>query len=241
MVVEALLISLLFLFASGFSAVTGFGMSTIAIPVLLFFFPLPQTILFVGCMRFTASLCKFLMFRDRFVWELIVLIGLPAVIASFFGAHSLLLYESYISLRLIGFLLLVYVLFILLKPYFKLSEKSIVAMGGGILSGFSAGTFGTSGPILSAFLSAFDLHKITYIFTIAIFDFLIDTTRILTYVTGGIKLGPIFLLGGLFAIPAIFVGTWAARSILSRIPQQYFRFVIMVFLAVVGFRWVIWG
>lgn len=241
MVLEAFLISLVMMVAAGFSTITGFGISTISIPILLFFFPLPQALLFVVIMRIVSSLWKILLIRDGLAKSLILMIGIPAIFASFLGANTVLFYSKYISRQVLGVFLLFYVVFIFLKPHFKLSKKSAVTMGGGALTGFSAGVFGISGPLQSAFLSSFDLPKFTYIFTTAFLDFLIDVPRVSVYLTGGIKLMPILLLSLLFSIPTIFLGVFFARRIVHGIPQIYFRYVILIFLGIVGARWLIWG
>jgi len=242
MIIEALLISFLMMIAAGFSSITGFGTSTISIPILLFFFSLPQTLLFVGIMRLIATVWKLVLFRGQFIWRLIFIIGVPAVLASTIGARAMLLYSQFVSKRLLGIFLISYVIFILLRPHFKLPQNSYVAVGGGALTGFSAGMFGISGPIQSAFLSAFDLAKVTFIFTTAVLDCLVDISRLTTYlVVGKIELIPTLLLGLVFSIPAIYLGAWLARRILYGIPQFYFRYVLLAFLAVVGCHWLLWG
>lgn len=229
------------MFAAGLSAITGFGTSTISIPLLLFFFSVPQTLLFVAIIRFVGAWYKLFLFRGRFVWHLIITIGLPAVFASVVGAKTLLAYSDYISKQVLGGLLLFYVVFIFIKPHFKLSEKSFVSVGGGILSGFSAGIFGVSGPIQTAFLSAFDLPKITYIFTTAVLDSMIDVSRISVYLMDGITMIPLFIIALICSIPSVFLGVWLARNVVHRIPQIYFRFVVLVVLGVVALRWLVWG
>ena len=174
--------------------------------------------------------------------EIVLIVGLPAVFASTVGARTMLLYSELVSKRLLGVFLVAYVIFILLKPRFKLSQNSAVAFGGGAVTGFSAGMFGISGPIQSAFLSAFDMPKITFIFTTAILDCLVDVSRLTTYlVVGKIQLIPTLLLGLVFSIPAIYLGAWLARRILHWIPQIYFRYVILSFLAIVGLHWLLLG
>lgn len=241
MVLEALGISFLMMLASGFSAVTGFGTSTISIPILLFFFPLPQTLLFVGIMRLVATLWKMFLFKDNVYWKLIIIMGVPATFSSIFGAKVLLNYSDYISRRLIGFLLFVYVLFVFFRPHFRISKKSIAAAVCGSLSGLSAGVTGIGGPIQAAFLSMFHFKKVTYIFTVAVLDSLVDISRLTTYLLGGVTLIPVFLLGLVFSIPAIFVGAFVARKIVYVIPEAYFRFIVVLFLGVIAFWWMIWG
>jgi len=241
MIIEALLISMLMMVSAGFSAITGFGTSTISIPILLFFFPLPQAVLFVGIIRLIGTIWKMILFRSEFLWRLIIIVVVPAIFASILGAQTLLHYSDYLSKRVLGVFLLVYVMLLFFRPHFKLSQKSSIAIGGGVLTGFSAGIFGISGPVQSAFLSAFNLPKVQYIFTIAFLDCLVDVSRLSSYLIGGISMMPIFLLALVFSIPAIFFGALFARKIVDGIPQIYFRSIILLFLSIVTLRWLIWG
>ena len=64
MVQELILLSLLAVIASGVGTLTGFGTSTIMLPVLLFFFPLPVTLLFAGIVHWFGDIWKMLFFRS---------------------------------------------------------------------------------------------------------------------------------------------------------------------------------
>ena len=60
--VEVLLIALLTLAASAVGTVTGFGTSTIMVPVLLFYYPMPQVLLLVGIVHLAGNLWRMLFF-----------------------------------------------------------------------------------------------------------------------------------------------------------------------------------
>jgi len=55
-------------------------------------------------------------------------------------------------------------------------------------------------------LSAFNLEKAIYIATVGAISFVIDSTRIATYITGGLGLEPTIIPGFLIYIPTYFVG-----------------------------------
>jgi uncharacterized membrane protein YfcA len=55
-------------------------------------------------------------------------------------------------------------------------------------------------------LSAFNLEKAIYIATVGAISFVIDSTRIATYITGVLGIEPTILQGFLIYIPASFVG-----------------------------------
>ncbi|MGH9857786.1 MAG: TSUP family transporter [Acidobacteriota bacterium] len=82
------IVSLFFLtfIAAGVDTLTGFGTSTIMVPVLLLFFPLPLTLLFVGIIHWFGDIWKMLLFKSGMQWRLLFLFGGAGLVASYFGA-----------------------------------------------------------------------------------------------------------------------------------------------------------
>ncbi|MBI4094650.1 MAG: sulfite exporter TauE/SafE family protein, partial [Candidatus Liptonbacteria bacterium] len=113
------------------------------------------------------------------------------------------------------------------------------ALSGGALSGFFAGMFGIGGAIRSMFLSAFDLPKAVYIATAGAIGIMVDSTRIITYFTGGATLPKELWYGLLLFIPISFAGAQIAKKIVDKIPQNKFRMVVAVFLFVIGAKLVL--
>jgi uncharacterized membrane protein YfcA len=233
---RVVLLGILALFASGAGTLTGFGTSTVMVPVLVLWYSLPETLLFVGIVHWFGDIWKMLFFKKGVRWKLILGFGVPGVLASYIGASvSLGIGEKALS-QILGAFLMLYVAFLLVRPSWQLPDKEGLAAVGGLLSGFFAGIFGVGGAIRSTFLSAFDLEKSVYIFTGGAIAFVVDATRIATYVSGGTRLEEMPLAALAVAVPASLAGAYLAKKVLDRIPQQGFRRVIAVFLAVVGIK-----
>lgn len=229
-------IALLTIAAGAIGTITGFGTSTIMVPVLLLFLPLPQTLLLVGIIHFFADLWKIALFRQGVRWKLIFGFGIPGVALSFLGARLVFAFPEYALSRTLGALLILYVLFLFWKPQFKLHPSMPTAVSGGALSGFLAGIFGVGGAVRGAFLSAFDLPKAVYIATSGAIGIAIDASRLATYIAGGTRIGLPLQWGLLFFIPASYAGALLAQKIVGHIPQKRFRIVVAVFLLLVGVR-----
>ncbi|MCP6719405.1 MAG: sulfite exporter TauE/SafE family protein [Patescibacteria group bacterium] len=231
---EIIYIALLVLFASLIGTMTGFGTSTIMVPVLSIFFPFSQTLLFVGIIHWFGNVWKITLFKRGLNWKIILGFGIPGIVASYIGASlSLQLPEEMIKGILGGFLL-AYTVFLFLQSRFRLQRGIMNMIEGGTLSGFFAGIFGVGGAVRSVFLSAFDLPKAVYISTAGAIALFIDTTRLITYVKGGTQLEPLFFWGMIVFIPISLLGAKIAQKIVNRIPQKYFRLFIGVFLAIIG-------
>jgi uncharacterized protein len=235
---ELLIITAITILSSAIGTLTGFGTSTIMVPVLLFLFPLPQTLLLVGVIHWFGDIWKILLFRKGFNWRIILSFGITGIAASYLGANVVFSVSEIILSRILGVFLLIYVLFILIKPGFKVASNIPTAMGGGALSGFFAGVFGVGGPIRGLFLSAFNLPKSVYISTAGAIALFIDTTRISAYLLKGVTLDRYLLWGFFLFIPASFLGAGVAKKIVDLIPQKKFRSIIAAFLLLAGLKFI---
>ncbi len=239
--VEGLLLCLLTLIASGVGTATGFGTSTIMIPVLSLFVPLPVSLLFVGIIHLCGDIWKVILFKRGLDWKLILCFGLSGIAASFLGASLSFYAEGMPLKKVLGAFLILYVIFLFFKRQWALPKTAGTAVCGGILSGLSAGFFGVGGAIRGAFLAAFNLPKEVYVFTSGLIALFIDVTRVSRYIWGGTTLEENLLLALIACIPVSFLGAYAAKKFLDRLPQRYFRVFVGIFLAIVGARLLIWS
>jgi uncharacterized protein len=238
---EVILLCLLTLFASGIGTATGFGTSTVMIPVMVLFVPVPIALLFVGIIHLFGDIWKILLFKRGFDWALLLGFGISGIAASYLGA-SLSLQVQVIPLeRILGAFLILYVIYLLIKREWALPKTYGTAIGGGLLSGFFAGLFGVGGAVRGAFLTVFNLPKEVYIFTSGLIALFIDITRVSRYVWGGTRLQEDLLFALIFCIPISLGGAYLAKKFLNRLPQKYFRSFVGIFLALVGLRLLIWG
>ncbi len=235
---EILLIAIFTVIASGVGTLTGFGTSTIMVPVLLMFLPLPQTLLLVGIIHWFGNIWKITLFHKGFRWRLILTFGIPGIIAAYIGAMLMtkLALSDYSGLlkQILGGFMIGYAVFLFIKPRIKVKADEKIAMVGGGLSGFCAGIFGVGGAVRGMFLTAFDLPKEVYIATAGAIGFVIDTMRLSTYTYKGIRLESGLMWGFILFVPASFTGAKIAKKFVEKIPQQKFRQVICVFLLLAG-------
>ncbi len=238
---EILYIAILTLIAATIGTVTGFGTSTLMIPVLVIFFPPVEAIFLVAIIHWFGNIWKIALFRHGFNARLFVLFGVIGLVTSYLGASVSLGANEEILLRVLGVFLVGYALFILFESKFKIPSGNITALVGGGLSGFFAGMFGVGGAIRSAFLSAYDLPKAVFIATAGAIGLLVDSTRIITYFTGGATLPRELWYGLILFIPVSFLGARIAKKVIDRIPQNKFRIVIAVFLLAIGIKLLVWS
>jgi uncharacterized protein len=233
---ELLLISLLTLVAAGVGTITGFGISTIMIPVLVIFFSPAEAIFLVAIIHWFDNIWKITLFRSGINTRLVLLFGIVGLFTSYVGAYLSVEANQELLLRMLGFFLSTYAVYLIVDHGFKIKAGNTTALVGGALSGFFAGTFGIGGPIRSAFLAAFDLPKAVYIATAGAIGLMVDITRIIAYLTAGATLPKLLTYGLLMFVPASFVGALIGRRLVNKIPQHHFRTVVAAFLLVVSVK-----
>jgi len=237
---EIALILIVVVVASVIGTLTGFGLSTVMIPVMILFYPLPQTLLFVGVVHWFGDLWKLVLFREGIRWRLILAFGIPGILATTIGARLVFSISGTVLSRILGIFLIGYVVFLIARSAFRVGQSTVTAAVGGALSGFFAGIFGMGGAIRGLFLSAFDLPKAVYLATAGAIAIAIDTTRLTTYLLQGTRLEPRLLWGMLLFVPASFLGARVAKGLVDKIPQEHFRKIIAAFLLIVGLKLLIW-
>ncbi len=239
--IEGVFLCVLTFVAAGIGTATGFGTSTVMIPVMTVFVPLPVALLFVGIIHLCGDIWKVLLFKGGFDWRLVLGFGLSGIVASYLGARLSFIAGDLPLKRILGAFLLAYVGFLFLKKQWALPKNSGTAVCGGILSGLCAGFFGVGGAVRGAFLSAFNLPKAVYIFTSGLIALFIDITRVSQYIQGGTRLESSFLYALILCIPISFLAAFIARKCLDKLPQRSFRIFVGIFLALMAIKLLVWS
>ncbi|UOY09981.1 sulfite exporter TauE/SafE family protein [Methanonatronarchaeum sp. AMET6-2] len=229
-------ITLLTYLGSGVGTLTGFGTSTIMVPVLALFIPLTTVLLLVGIIHWFTDIWKIGLFREGINWRLIILFGAPGIIATHLAARAVFELPLTLLTRVLGTLLIIYVLTLLFKPNLQFPKTDKTAIAGGTLYGALAGIFGIGGAIRSAFLTTYKLPKAVYIATTGAISLGIDTIRITTYLDGGASLSTPLLIGLIIFIPTSYLGAKTAEKIVRKIPEKKFRRIIGIFLLIIGIQ-----
>lgn len=233
---QILLITLLSFIANSIGTISGFGVGTIMTPILLLFLPFTETILLVCIIHWFHDLFKLGFFRKRIDWKLFFYFGVPTIVASFVGALLVMPEQSAVLSSLLGLFLIGSVGMMYAVNYLTIPQNWLTSLVGGLLSGFFAGVFGIRGAVRAVFLAAFDLHKATFIGTTGAISLLLDSTRLVTYWSRGIRVDNTLMWALFLFIPASFLGAYLGQFIVRKIPQKHFRTVVAVFLLLVGIK-----
>lgn len=225
----------------------GFGLGTILLPVMCFYYPPLEALFLSAILHGFQSAIKTLINFKYIPWRQVIWFSACAIPCSFLGSYCILYitqwsYKIHFNIYSVGFYttpirfviacsMLVFSILELLKPKRHVAEKPIVFMSSGALSGFFGGLTGHQGVLRSMFTS----KQFNTIYSLVAFNGLvslcIDATRLLNYFKGTIAISTaplhITVLLGI-ALLATFTGQHFLKHIkLNLINRLIFIFIIV--------------
>ncbi len=255
---EYIVIAVVALFVAGLTFFSGFGLGTLLMPAFALFFPIEIAVAATAVVHFINNIYKFVLIGREGNLKIILIFGIPAVIAAVGGAYLLdyiSQFEEIVSYSLFGkqfsisfvkliiaVLMIIFAVFEIIPDMksFNVTNKWIPV--GGILSGFFGGLSGHQGALRTAFLIRTGLQKKEFIGTLVGCSLLVDITRITVYGFTFIKseftlldrtgLLNLLIVGTL----AAFVGTTIGRYLLEKITFRSIQYTVasMLFLLAIG-------
>ncbi len=208
--------------AAVIATVAGFGSSTILIPVAMFFMDLKMAVFLVACFHLFNNVFKIRLFFKKIDFKLFWLFGIPSIIFVFLGAQCIMILLVEFLKRIVAIFLILFTGISFLKPRIKTGQNPVNAVFGGGLSGFLAGLIGMGGAIRSMFLLTFNLPKEIYVGTAAMIAFVIDITRIPTYLWIGVVRNHVYYSLLPLLIVIAYFGVRTGKVLLGGCPRIAF-------------------
>ncbi len=210
--------------------VAGFGTSTIFLPMALFFLDFQTALVLVAITHISGNVGAVGFFREGLDKRLIILFGVPSIILTIIGAYLVIFIPQLTLEILLGIFLLIFSIYSLLRPDFKVAATRSNTLIGGGLSGFLQGLLGIGGALRGAFLISYDLDKIKYVATISAIAVIIDAARIPVYFSNNL-LDPQFYYYIPILIVIGIVGSYAGKRIVGVTPQSIFKKIVLLAIA----------
>lgn len=224
---------ILSLLAEILGTVGGFGSSVFFVPIANFFFDFQSVLGITALFHLSSNVTKIAFFKKGLDRNLILFLGIPAVIFVLVGAYFSKYFDPVILTYILGFFLIALSLLFLIFKKLIVFPNSRNAILGGSLSGLSAGLLGTGGAIRGITMAAFKLDKNKFITTSAVIDLGVDFSRTIVYFFNGyIHLHDLYLIPILIIVSII--GTWIGKKILNKISQNQFRNFVLVLILLIG-------
>ena len=226
------------LIAAGASALTffsGFGLGTLLLPAFALFYPIDVAIASTAVVHFLNGVFKLALVGRHADRRVVLVFGLPAIVAAYAGAWLLLRMSAGTAKVTIGVLLLCFTVLELSPRLNKISFAPKWLPIGGVLSGFFGGLSGMQGALRTAFLIRAGLSKEVFIGTGVVIACLIDIVRLAEYVPNILKAHGTLDYGVLaVAVLAAFAGALVGNKFLKKVTLERIQRLVAVMLLLVA-------
>ncbi len=224
---------ILALFAEVLGTIGGFGSSLFFVPVAAYFLDFHSVLGVTAAFHVCSNLAKIGLFRHGFDKKILLTVGVPAVVFVTLGAILTgYLDQKLLQVILAFFLITISILFMAFKNL-KVRPTLLNAMGGGALSGFTAGLLGSGGAVRGLTLAAFDLRKNIFIATSAMIDLGVDLSRSFVYFSNGyLHSHDLYLIIILLVVSV--VGTYLGKQVTDRFSESQFKMLVLSMILVIG-------
>lgn len=224
---------LLALIAEILGTVGGFGSSLFFIPIASYFLDFHSVLGITAIFHVSSNITKIAFFRKGFDKQVILWLGIPAVVCVIIGAYlSKFAPTEALETGLAVFLISTSIIFLVFKNL-NIRPTTVNSIGGGVLSGLLAGILGTGGAIRGIVLTAYKMRTEVFIATSAIIDLGIDASRSVVYALNGyVHTHDLYLIPILLVVSIL--GTWIGKKILERFSGDQFRSSVLVLVLLTG-------
>ena len=180
-----------------------------------------------------SNAAKLALFGRHIKWKLLLLLGIPGVLLVVLGASLSRPAAFRFTELILGLFLILFSLLLLFKPDLRLAATRLNAITCGGIAGFLAGLIGTGGAVRGLVLAAFDLEKNVFVATSAAIDTGVDFGRMIIYLRNGYLTQEWYWLVPSLLVIA-FLGSYVGKLLLSKIPQERFRKIVLLFVLAIG-------
>lgn len=221
---------------------TGAGFPVIAVPVIASFSDVKTAVIILVIPNFIVNVLQIYKFRhadiDR---RLLLSFAGMGVIGAILGTWFLSFMSAYVLLWSIAIIIFCYIFLRLINPSFAIPAPRVrplsyvAGFGGGILQG----SIGISSPIAVTFANAIRIERPAFILLISVFFgamcFIQFPTQLLLNM---VSIGSVFL--GVMSILPMLVGVQLGDAIGKRMNTKTFDRVILILLALLAIKQLIW-
>ena len=237
---ELLFIVSAFLFGGFCKGFSGMGVPVIAVPVIASITDLTFAIIMIAIPSIVPNFYQVWMYRKSWNRQFpLPSLSILSVIGSGVGIFVLLNAEPKLLTQILGGLLTIYVISRRLSPFY-LSNASAKLLAGpaGFFSGLAGGTTGVSAPVILMYLTALNLSRETFIFSISVYFIAMGSGQFIWLAVSNLMTWEFVLLSTLGLGP-IFFGMWLGNRIGRLISSDQFNSILQLFLLALGIKLIV--
>jgi uncharacterized membrane protein YfcA len=220
--------------AGGIASIAGFGIGSVLTPTLSIWIDAKLAVAAISIPHFIGTAWRFWLLKGRVDRRALWSFGIPSAAGGLAGA---LLHNIATSSSLLV-LLAVLLLFVAAGELTGFSRRLIfrgpAAWLAGALSGALGGLVGNQGGLRAGGLLGFRMDRDTFVATVTAIGLLVDTARLPVYLAVYGRELSAMLTAIAVSTAAVIIGTIVGGRVLQRIPENRFRGVVAVLLAILG-------
>ncbi len=225
-VVDGIIFALIAFGGGVVSSTFGIGGAFIIIPLSALIIPLKKSIAILAFFFIAGDIAKSIVFWKDIDWRATNLLWIGAIPGVLFGSLSLVKFPVDIVQKILGLMILLYVVNSYTGFIEKIKVGSSMIVVGGFLYGFFSGIIGTGAAIKGAILLQLGLRKEKFIGTMSVNAVILNLVKILVYskytLIGRDDLWVIALLM-ITSVLAVLTG----RFFVKRVSATVFRNVVL--------------
>ena len=237
--VDIAILTVAVFFTSALTTATGVGGGTILLALMLQIMPPAAAIPVHGAVQAVSNGWRIWLLRDHFVWPLILRFGLPMPLGVALG---LWLFQE-LPKETVQILIGCTILLTLFSRSLKALRERDLPLWAFVPLGFAVGALnmvvGVVVPVLSAFLIRRDLSREKIVSTISVFSLIGHVLKVIGFSLVGFSFAE-YGWAIVIMIPAIIVGTYFGRHLLSRLSDALFQNAMKVVLAFLALKLIVW-
>ena len=227
-------------FGSVITATIGFGSALVVLSFSTLFWEYKTLVGIVTVYFFANNIFKLFFYGKRIHWKtagLVLLGSLPLVVL---GAFLLVQIPTETLKRILGGIVLFYVINYQFTPLKKYRPQNFHIPLIGAVYGFFSGMIGVADPIKAALLNQVGLVKEEFIATMTIIAFIQNFFKISIYSHFQLVSSRDWLvILGLIIVSL--AGVYVGSRIIKKIPVALFKKIVLIMLAIIGIKLLIWG
>jgi len=232
-VMELLFGMIVFMGAGFIQGLTSFGLSMVAIPLLILIMPLQEVVPTIIVLAMLTNALVIVTSRKEIKFRKFGLLIMMGILFMPLGAYSLrYLNPNYLQLCF-GILITIFSLLLILKKTFPIKHEKAGYMVTGSISGFLNGSLSLSGPPIVIFLSMQGTNKDSFRANLSVYFIILNILTTVVFIANGL-LNRVVFERILYLAPALVIGVLAGIFVSKKVKDEAFRKVVLVLLLISG-------
>lgn len=225
--------------AAAVSGAAGFGGALLLLPLLSDTVGTELAVPLLTLAQFVGNVSRMAFGFRQIHWRPVSLFLSTALPAAVLGALSFVTVPKSLVVRLIGLVILGFVV-LRLSGRLKFAAGTRTLLLGGALTGFLSGLVGSAGPLGAAVFLSLGLPPVAYIASEATTALTLHAAKTVVYQRYVALSSNTWLLAFWLGV-AMVLGTWTSKRFIERLHPKRFRLLVTVLLAIIAIQMILFG